>query len=85
MGNSLALKGFYRRNLPHFVTSERPLFLTFKTFNRWILPPAARTIALRHALFDHGTKIFINVAVVMPDHIHLIFSLLQGSYEVPSH
>ncbi|HXH40851.1 MAG TPA: transposase [Thermoanaerobaculia bacterium] len=83
MNSTLALKGFYRRNLPHFVTSLRPLFLTFNTYDRWILPPGARTIALRHALHDHGRKIFMDVAVVMPDHVHLIFTLLQGEFELP--
>jgi len=78
----LALKPFYRRNLPHIVNA-RPLFLTFNTLNRWILPPGARTLALRHALHEHREKIFMDVAVIMPDHAHLIFSLLQDKFEVP--
>jgi REP element-mobilizing transposase RayT len=61
----------------------RPLFVTFPTLGRWILPPGARTIALRHALHDHGKKIFMDVALVMHDHVHLIFTLLQREYEVP--
>jgi REP element-mobilizing transposase RayT len=82
MENSLALRGFYRRNLPHFVTAARPLFVTFTTLDRWILPPGARTIALRHALYDHEKKIFMDVALVMPDHVHLIFSLLHDENDV---
>jgi putative transposase len=69
--------GWYRRNLPHIVTCERPLFVTFTTVDRWILPPGARTIALRHALHDHGRKIAMDVALVMRDHVHLIFTLLH--------
>jgi REP element-mobilizing transposase RayT len=83
MESPLALKGFYRRNLPHIVTSLRPIFVTFDTYERWVLPPGARTIALRHALHDHGKKIFMDVALIMPDHVHLIFTLLQGEDELP--
>ena len=83
MESTLALQGFYRRNLPHFVTSLRPIFITFDTRKHRILPPCARNIALRHALHDHGRKIFMDVAVIMPDHVHLIFTLLQGEDELP--
>jgi len=83
MQSPLALKGFYRRNLPHIVRADRPLFVTFTTRNRWILPPGARTIALRHALHDHMTKIYMRVAIVMPDHVHLIFTLLHDQNDVP--
>ena len=69
---------FYRRNLPHIVKENRLLFVTFSTCNRWRLPPGARTIALQHALHDHPTKIAMDVAVIMPDHVHLIFTLLGG-------
>jgi putative transposase len=70
-------KGYYRRNLPHIVTCERPLFITCTTVDRQILPPGARTIALRHALHDHGSKIMVDVVGVMPDHMHLVFTLLH--------
>jgi hypothetical protein len=39
MRSPLALRGFYRRNLPHIVRADRPLFVTFTTKDRWILPP----------------------------------------------
>ena len=79
MRDTLALRGVYRRNLPHIVTCERPLFLTFDTMNRRILSPGARTLILRHALYDHGTRIFVEVVVVMPDHVHMIFNLLHDA------
>jgi REP element-mobilizing transposase RayT len=75
--NGITEGGFYRRNLPHFERWDRPLFVTFSTIDRRILPPAARTIVIRHCLHEHGQKIFVDVAVVMPDHVHLIFHLLQ--------
>jgi REP element-mobilizing transposase RayT len=83
MQSPLALRAFYRRNLPHIVRADRLLFVTFTTLNRWILPPGARTIALRHALHEHLKKIFMRVAIVMPDHVHLIFTLLHDQNDVP--
>jgi REP element-mobilizing transposase RayT len=83
MQSPLALRGFYRRNLPHIVRADRPLFVTFTTKGRWILPPGARTIALRHALYEHMTKIYMRVAIVMPDHVHLVFTLLHDRNDVP--
>jgi REP element-mobilizing transposase RayT len=68
----------YRRNLPHIVQFDRPLFVTFTTLDRWVLPPCARNIALRHVMFEHGRKIWVDVAVVMPDHVHVILTLLSG-------
>jgi REP-associated tyrosine transposase len=41
------------------------------------MPPGARTLALRHALFEHSRKFFMIAAVVMPDHVHLILRLLR--------
>jgi putative transposase len=67
------LKASYRRNLPHLQRDSRPIFLTFCTYRRWVLPEWAREIVLRSCLHDHGSKIDLYVAVVMPDHVHLIF------------
>src|SRR5437867_2587468 len=36
----------YRRNLPHIVQFDRPVFITFTTLDWWVLPPCARNIAL---------------------------------------
>jgi REP element-mobilizing transposase RayT len=83
MQSSLALRAFYRRNLPHIVRADRPLFITFTTKDRWVLPPGARTIVLRHALHEHLTKIYMRVAIVMPDHVHLVFTLLHDRNDVP--
>ena len=73
---------FYRRNLPHYSVAEKLTFITFDTLNRRRLPPGARTLALRHALHEHGAALWMRVAVVMPDHVHLIFSIL-GSLALP--
>jgi REP element-mobilizing transposase RayT len=67
---------FYRRKLPHLQRDDKRHFVTFFTFQRWILPDAARSIALRSCLHDNDIKHFLHAAVVMPDHLHLIFTPL---------
>ena len=71
--------GFYRRNLPHLQRDDKPHFVTFCTYRRWILPGDARAIALGCCLHDDGLKMKIYVAVVMPDHVHVIFTPLVNS------
>lgn len=64
---------FYRRNLPHLPRDAKPHFLTFCTFRRWMLPEWARDIVMDCCVKAHGFTIDLYVAVVMPDHVHLIF------------
>jgi len=79
-------KSFYRRNLPHLQRDCKPHFITFCTHLRWILPDVARSIALESCLHDNDIKIFLHAAVVMPDHVHLIFvpQINQAAMEVYS-
>ncbi|PYQ47389.1 MAG: hypothetical protein DMF59_19015 [Acidobacteria bacterium] len=44
----------FRRNLPHYQSDFRTYFVTFATASRWILPPIARDLTMRHIVFDHG-------------------------------
>ena len=67
---------FTRRNLPHLQRDSKPHFITFVTKDRWILEERARDIVLSCCRHDHGTKYDLRVAVVMPDHVHLIFTPL---------
>ena len=69
-------KAFYRRKLPHLQRDGKPHFLTFCTHQRWILPEAARDVALGCCLHDNDRKIDISAVVVMPDHVHMIFTPL---------
>jgi len=69
-------KAFYRRKLPHLQRDGKPHFLTFCTHQRWILPEAARDVALGCCLHDINIKIDISAVVVMPDHVHMIFTPL---------
>jgi REP element-mobilizing transposase RayT len=67
----------YQRRLPHIQRPGRPLFVTFNTFHRWHLPASARDIILKCCLFHHSTKLWMHAAVVMPDHVHLLFTPLR--------
>lgn len=78
---------FYRRRLPHLQRDDKPHFVTFCTFQRWQLPETARQIAMTSCLHDNGTRYDLLVAVVMPDHVHMILVPLvdekQRTWEMP--
>ena len=63
----------YRRQLPHIHSDTKPLFVSFKTHRRWILPERVRHLVLEACLRFHEVKLHMFVALVMPDHVHLIF------------
>ena len=67
-------KAAYRRNLPHIQAEQKPLFVTFRTYENWVLPGEVRSAVLDHCLHDHRKKLDMHVAVVMPDHVHLLFA-----------
>ena len=71
-------KLFYRRNLPHLQRDNKPLFVTFCTHQRWILPEIARDVVLGSCLHENDRKVDMNAIVVMPDHVHLIFTALMN-------
>jgi REP element-mobilizing transposase RayT len=77
----------YRRRLPHYQKDAPPLFVTFTTDHRWQLPPIARNIVPECPLKESGHKFDLHAAVVMPDHVHLIYSPLRRddgwSYTLP--
>ncbi len=66
-------KVFYRRNLPHLQRDYKPHFLTFCTYQRWVLPDWARSIVLTACVRAHRWTIDLRAVVVMPDHVHMIF------------
>jgi len=70
---------FYRRKLPHLQRDDKRHFVTFCTFQRWVLPEAARSIVLRCCLHDNDIKHFLHAAVIMPDHVHVVFTPLISS------
>lgn len=74
---SMQPKYEYRRRLPHYQKDNHPLFVTFTTSRRWGFPPEARTIVLNCCLEQHTKKFNLHAAVVMPDHVHVIYSALR--------
>ena len=65
---------FYRRDLPHYQRDYKPHFVTFVTKDRYRLQDWARQIVLETCTYAHGKKYSLRVAVVMPDHAHLIMT-----------
>jgi len=72
----LMRQAFYRRQLPHLQCDDKPHFLTFCTERRWVLPELVRSLVLECCVHDNGVKFDLRVAVVMPDHVHMIFTPL---------
>lgn len=68
---------FYRRNLPHIEEPGATYFVSFSTMNDLILPEEARTLVFDHCLFENGKTVQMHAFVVMPDHVHLLFTPLQ--------
>lgn len=73
----------YRRNLPHIEKFSATYFVTFRTKGDLLLPPAARSIALKHCLFENGRKIELHAAVIMPNHAHLLFTPMENDRAEP--
>jgi REP element-mobilizing transposase RayT len=67
----------YRRRLPHFQKTGRPLFITFRKLGRDPLPAEARSIVLEHCVYPHDKTILLHSAVVMPEHVHLLLTPLN--------
>ena len=52
--------------------------MTFCTDRRWVLPESVRAIVLECCLHHDGERFDLRVAVVMPDHVHMIFTPLAN-------
>jgi putative transposase len=75
----MATRSSYRRRLPHYETEGRSYLLTFCTVDRWILPPAARDITMKHILVEHRRTAMLHTFIVMPDHVHIVLTPLINS------
>jgi REP element-mobilizing transposase RayT len=75
-------QAFYRRQLPHLQWDYKQHFITFCTDHRWVLPARVRSMVLECCLHDNGAKFDLRVAVVMPDHVHMIFTPLVNQPEM---
>ncbi|HEY3053980.1 MAG TPA: transposase [Thermoanaerobaculia bacterium] len=65
----------WRRDLPHLQKVGKTYFVTFCSDQRRVLTPSARDAALASCLCGHHHSYFLHTAVIMPDHVHLIFTL----------
>lgn len=70
-------KAEYRRHLPHLQAERKALFVTFATRKHWVLPESVRRLVMEHCLHDHDSKLVMHAAVVMHDHVHLLFTPLE--------
>jgi hypothetical protein len=65
-----------RRNLPHYQWQNKVYFVTFSTYNRERLTAGSRDIVLETCLLGNGKSFQLHAAVIMPDHVHLLFTPL---------
>lgn len=63
----------YRRTLPHLQQEQKAIFASFNTHDRIELAPELRDIVLECCLFQHDKMYWLYAAVVMPEHVHLLF------------
>lgn len=70
----------YRRKLPHYQPDHKAFFVTFSTYQRWILTEAVRDIVVETCLAGNGKKFHLHGLVVMPDHVHLVLSPLSDEH-----
>jgi putative transposase len=63
-----------RRFLPHIEKAGKTYFVTFSTSGRVPMPETARTITLDVIVRDHQRVYWLHCAVVMPDHVHIVFT-----------
>lgn len=67
------------RHLPHLQTPAATYFVTFRCRKGIELPPKARDIAFAALTHWNGSRIQLDAGVVMEDHVHAIFRIVDGS------
>jgi REP element-mobilizing transposase RayT len=63
--------------LPHLEVAGATCFVTFRCHSNFQLPPRARDLAMTVIQDQHRKTIDLDAAVVMPDHVHAIFRLVD--------
>ena len=69
--------------MPHYQKPGHPLFVTFCKSIRDPFSDAARNLVLAHCVHDHGKRFDLHIAVVMPDHVHLLLTPLADAQGWP--
>jgi REP element-mobilizing transposase RayT len=67
-----------RRNLPHWQEPGQVYFLTWSCRDGQLLSPEDRTTAMDALLYWDNRKWRVYVAVIMPDHVHLLAQALPS-------
>jgi valyl-tRNA synthetase len=62
-----------RRNLPHWSMGGSTYFVTFRSRTAHLTPEERRHV-LDACLHWHGDRLHLHLAVVMPDHVHMLLS-----------
>jgi|GEM_PF-210805 len=70
-----------RRNFPHWELDGRIYYVTFSTWDRFVIPEAQRWIVLKALQHWNGDRLRLHQTVVMPDHVHALIEPLKG-YEL---
>ncbi|MGO9476765.1 MAG: primosomal protein N', partial [Limisphaerales bacterium] len=65
-----------KRSLPHFEIPGFTYHVTWRTHDKLVLSPEARTKTLEACHHWHGKKVKCYAACVMPDHVHLLIQPL---------
>jgi putative transposase len=67
------------KKIYHLQKFGKPSFITYRTVRGLVLNDALRRIALEYCVHWHRQRIFLYTAVVMPDHVHMLFTTLESS------
>ncbi len=67
------------RNLPHMQAPESTYFVTFRCRPGIILAPNERGLVLSAVRHWDRSRIDLDAAVIMPDHVHALFRITDGS------
>jgi putative transposase len=66
------------KKLHHLQDLGKPSFITFRTIKSLILNDEVKKISLQYCVHWHKERIFLYAVVVMPDHVHLLFTTLES-------
>jgi REP element-mobilizing transposase RayT len=67
------------RNLPHLEVPGATYFVTFRCRRGVVLADEGRDAVASAIQYWNGARIDLDAAVVMPDHAHAIFRIIDGS------
>ncbi len=71
--------GIQKRNFPHLQTPDATYFVSFRCREDLVLSDDARDAVVSAILHWDGKRMDLDSAVVMPDHAHVIFRIVDGS------